>query len=813
VSDIYAAHIREDGTVQTVKEHNCNTAKLAVDFCTIFELKTAAYLAGILHDAGKNTPEFLEYLIKANRDPSSVHRGEVKHSFAGGWIISEIQNKIGGIESFSAELIRDAIISHHGLCDCVTLDGEIRYELRQVNEPVSNDVCEEVYKYISKCKLDDLFRQTISELDLLIDKTIALVNKDKGRVGSRNFYFGMSERMLMSLLINADRTDTACFISGKPLPQKTSDEALQNMWKGFLSVLEKKINNFNEISSIDMNRKEISQACFESAEKPSGIFRLVVPTGAGKTLSSLRYALRHAELNCKKHIIYIAPYNSILEQNANEIRSKLEAENSVLEHHCNIVFDEDGENARYKELTENWSSPIIATTAVQFLNTLFSAKTSSVRRMHALADSVIIIDEIQALPIKCVGLFNLAANYLSEICNSSVVLCSATQPLLDKLEKNSLIRPNDMILNAEKYFDAFRRTEIVDETNIIPIGLGIKELAEFATKKLNETENMLIIVNTKSCARNLFKHLKQLNSDNVDKNQIEIYHLSTNMCATHREDTLNAVRKYLLPPKTEISTDNKKNNPHKKMICVSTQLIEAGVDISFNTVIRSLAGLDNIVQAAGRCNRNCEKKSAKVFIVRVADENISSLVDIKFSQDAMIKVLYTYKNCPECIDNDLLSKKAMDLYYSYYFMNRKSEMDYNVSTLDITIVDLLSNNSLGSKKLKKKIMLKQAFKTAGENFQVISDNATNDIVVNYNEESNYLICEMNSDISIEKQMFIQKKLQRYSVSISDYTYKKLNSEGALYPLKNGGIITLRKEFYIEDIGVSENPTEMKALIV
>jgi CRISPR-associated endonuclease/helicase Cas3 len=244
------------------------------------------------------------------------------------------------------------------------------------------------------------------------------------------------------------------------------------------------------------------------------------------------------------------------------------------------------------------------------------------------------------------------------------------------------------------------------------------------------------------------------------------------------------------------------------MICVSTQLIEAGVDISFETVIRSLAGLDSIVQAAGRCNRNCENKSGNVFIVKIADENVSRIIDIKMSQEAMNTVLYTYHSHPELLDNDLLSKKAMDLYFTHYFMNRKSEMNYNIPALDTTIVELLSNNPIGSKNLKKKLLLKQAFKTAGEEFQVIADIAKRDVVVEWNKESKELIADMNSDISIEQQIGILKKLQVYSVSISVFEEKNLLSQSALFTLKNAGVVVLKEIFYDDQIGVSVNPTAM-----
>lgn len=801
---MYISHIQKTTKkTQSVAKHSINTTKVAVGRCFIEELEVLAYLACILHDSGKNTPEFKEYILKASEDPNSVYRGEVVHSTAGGCLITKAVGEIAGTRGFIAELIREVIISHHGIYDCITPDGTISFERRAEKETDLISIEDAVYSYITEEELNEKIEQACRDLDVLVGRILSFVKRDT-RYGSKHFYFGMIERMLLSLLIDADRTDTACFMDGKPLPEGIDNHNLQNMWQAFIDNLEERIKLFKTEIPIDACRQEISQSCYFAASMSSDMFRLVVPTGAGKTISSLRYALNHAKEYNKKHIIYVAPYNSILEQNAKVIRDIIGNDEAVLEHHCNIIIEEDGDNARYKELTSNWDSPVIATTAVQFLNTLFSDKTSSVRRMHTLANSVIIIDEVQFIPVKCISLFNLAMNFLFAICNASVILCSATQPLFDKLPANSLVSPKNMVVNAEKYTNLFKRTQVIDETNLIPGGFNISELADYVYEKIKSVQNTLVIVNTKSCARNLYTGLKNIIEELEDEEKPLIYHLSTDMCAIHRKKTLEVVMNHL-------------NLKDKKVICVSTQLIEAGVDISFQAVIRSLAGLDNIIQAAGRCNRNNEyyPEIGEVFIVKIADENVSRLKDIKLAQDAMNSVLHIYNESPELIDNDLLSKKAMDQYYTQYFMNRKEEMDYNVPDYDTTIVDLLTQNKVGHSNLMRKnsgkkssLIFKQAFKTAGENFHVIDEKGTTDIVVECDEKSRNLINEMNSEISIEQQLRALRQLQIYSVSISGQMKNKLSSLGALMQLKNGGVIALRKEFYSEETGVTEIPSKM-----
>lgn len=799
---MYISHIRDTTkTTQSVAEHSFNTAKYAVDQCSIKELKELVYLTCVLHDAGKNTDEFLDYIQKAAEDYSSVHRGEVVHSTAGGLLISKLVDDTSGVKSFFAELVRHAIISHHGMCDCISPDGIVTFLRRAEKENNILAIEKEVYSYIPKEELYKRIEMACTDIDILVKRIIDFVRSDE-RLGNKHFYFGLIERALLSLLVDADRTDTACFMDSKPLPKTMDNSSLHNMWSELLNNLELKISEFKNETPIDIYRQEISENCKSAAIEKSGIFRLVVPTGAGKTISSLRYALSHALNYNKRHIIYVAPYNSILEQNANVIRRMICNNDLVLEHHCNIVIDEDGENQRYKELTENWNSPVIATTAVQFLNTLFSGKLSSVRRMHTLINSVIIIDEIQFMPVKCISMFNLAMNFLAEICNTSVILCSATQPLLDKLPSNRLIKPKNMVINSDRYSAYFRRVQIIDDTNYVVGGFKIKDLAAYVSQKLKNVQNVLVIVNTKNCARNLYINLCDTFTNFEDEEKPLIFHLSTSMCARHRKKTLDRITSHL-----------KKKD--RKIICVSTSLIEAGVDISFETVIRSLAGLDNIVQAAGRCNRNNEYNQGNVYIIKIAEENISRLTDIKKAQEAMNSVLHIFHESPELVDNDLLSKKAMDYYYSYYFIKRKSEMDYNITEYDTTIVDLLSTNQIGcsnyarmSNNKPPKLVLKQAFKTAGEFFHVIEDEGNFDIVVEFDIRSKRLINAMNSDIPLGQQMRIQRQLQIYSVSITKLMRDNLERQNALYQLKNGGITALRKEYYSMETGVTDMPSKM-----
>ena len=354
-------------------------------------------------------------------------------------------------------------------------------------------------------------------------------------VGSAHFYLSMYMRLLTAILIDADRQDTAHFEDAVELPRVLSYDECKLKWSEYIDQCEmalKKMRSEKEPSNLDQFREEISQQCMNFDGGESGVYRLVVPCGAGKTLSSLRYALQTAKRYGKKHIFYIAPFTSILEQNASEILKYIGDADAILEHHSNIVYgDDDGEDEKkYDLLIENWSySPVIATTAVQFLNTLFAGKTSSVRRMQSLGDSVIILDEIQALPIKVLKLFNAAMNFLAYFCGASVVLCSATQPLLDRIDQYRILPPKSIVEDEEKYDAAFKRVEIVD--CIKESGFSVEDAARFILKQVQDVKSILAIVNTKSCARNIFTYI-----DKVIENApaYDLFHLSTNMCPAHR---------------------------------------------------------------------------------------------------------------------------------------------------------------------------------------------------------------------------------------------------------------------------------------
>lgn len=808
--DPYIAHqIEDDNEIQPVSAHNRETAGLAEMRCPVENMTPVVYLAGVFHDAGKYSNGFQDY-IKQTGEEKYSRRGDVNHATAGGVLIEEC---VPG--SNLSELIQLAIYSHHGVYDAVNMEkGEALIEKRQSKSYQEKEkielenVRQRFYQYTDKEKIDAVCGIARKSLRASMTEIQEFYKWDVNRFyGSRDFYLGMQERLLMSLLIDADRSNTASFMNkmqASEMPKGERDRRTEYIWQECIGHFENYISKFEIKTRIDRYRKEISEACLAAAESRQNLYRLTLPTGSGKTLGSLRFALHHAKRFSKQRIIYVAPFNSILEQNADEIRSAVGIPELVLEHHCNVILEDAKEQERYDRLTENWMHPIVATTAVQFLNTLFSSKTGSVRRMHSLCDSIILFDEVQSLPVRVISLFNLAVNYLTAFCNTTVVLCSATQPVFDKMPQNRLLPPKELVEDYTRYDAAFRRVTVMDKTGIWPGGLSTASLGGFILKQIPDERQMLVIVNTKKCAKNLYEYLKT----RVDQ-ECAIFHLSTNMCVLHRHEVLDKVRALL---------GEEKNS--KPVICISTQLIEAGVDLSFDCVIRSLAGLDNVIQAAGRCNRHGKKDNGNVYVVRMSKEaeDVSHLGDIRAAQEVMEELLRRYREQPDSVGGDLLSDKAKEQFYLMYLQKQAHKVDFhvNINGAQTTIVDLLSGNKLAQEQYVRNagkrpgFLLKQAFKTAGEQFEVISEEGKVNVVVKYNPEIAAMMEELKEPyITFVRQKEILRHLQMASIGISEQMKNRLGR--AITPVCGGLVNELSSLYYSNETGVSEEPAGMELL--
>lgn len=777
------AHIRlKDRKEQTTAEHCLQTAELAAQYGRVLGLSASARLAGVLHDIGKLTSDFNEYI----RENSTFHRGELDHSFAGAKYLLELaecseDKRIKG----AAKLIGRIILSHHGLNDWVNEDAKDVFQLRIDKEKYYAEIVQNLHGTSFLPDINALLNEAADEI-MAVRARLQKICQNAETVA---FYYGMLERLMQSILIDADRTDTANFMSDS---QTEAIFDTQKQWKVMQQRMQQKLDSFaDKTDVISLQRKSISERCAAFASRNVHICKLIVPTGGGKTLSSLRFAVEYANSHPIEKIFYIAPFMSILEQNSDVIR-EIAGETAFLEHHSNMLAEvsEDCNRLQEYELrAEKWDSPVIATTMVQFLNALFSGKNSSIRRMHRLSRSVIIVDEVQSVPLKCVYLFNLAMNFLSRICGSTIVLCSATQPPFEQCQVFPLLldENSSMTGNTVEDFNVFHRTKLIYQKR--KGGYSYDEATDFCLKQFAENGSLLVVVNTKASAKELYQRLQNTNGASA-------FHLSTNMCPQHRRECINKMKRAL--------------SVHEPVVCVTTQLIEAGVDISFGCVVRSLAGMDNAAQAAGRCNRNGEyHRECPVFILNLYEEKLGGLAEIKEAQKISEQMLDLPDNT-DFLSVPLMSDYFRKLYQNAQHRNQRDLLRYPLQdSINQDLINLLSLNQHRVRMNPKKKELKycgQAFKTAGRLFEVI-DNHTSDIIVPYNDDAQKLIAKLGSEQNPKNVMKLLRKAQKYAVSIYSVTEQALQEESAIHTLYCGleqqcSVQVLDKRFYDADYGIT-----------
>ena len=813
------AHWREsDQTPQYLADHLLNVSKYSFGFSKKIRLEVVGELIGLLHDLGKYSEDFRCYIHSAlgllNPDEddyvdSGALKGKVDHSSAGAQFIWEVLASKGAVESLIGQLLALCIASHHsGLIDCLNPEGSDVFGKR-MKKPEEKTHLQEV----QSCADAEILARAHVLLDSpeLIAETknllTALKLKEKNE---RPLYqqIGLAVRFLFSCLIDADRIDTANFEQKKVAANRPQGDYVP--WVVLIERLERALADFAPRHPIDRLRQQISAECKDAAVRSAGIYTLTVPTGGGKTLASLRFALHHAEQRKLDRIIYVIPFTSIIDQNAKVVRDILEPDDFpldrgkvVLEHHSSVTPEK--QTWREKMLCENWDAPVVYTTMVQLLETLFGSGTRGARRMHQLANAVLIFDEIQTLPIRCVHLFNNAINFLSEQCNSTVVLCTATQPLLHQVAVDQgaihLAEGHEIVSDVRQLFADLKRVEIIDQRR--PNGWSFSEIAELASSEVERVGSCLVIVNTKDAARQIFLASQTL----VDA--VSLFHLSTDMCPMHRKSELAKIKSRL---ESGLPT-----------LCVSTQLIEAGVDVDFGVVIRSMAGLDSIAQAAGRCNRNGKSAQGQVHLVNPSDEHVTLeyLKDIAIGRDKVASVLDFFRETPERYEHDLLGPQALADYYTHYFFERQKDMGYPVSPKEAkaigrhdSLLSLLSENGMSLAEAGRKgeqistRLLNQSFMSAAEAFKAI-DSPTQGVVVPWGKAGADLIGRLHGayDISLESELL--REAQQFTVNVFPHVFDKLSKAEALHVIKEGvRIYSLDPRYYSKQFGLATDPVSL-----
>lgn len=700
----YLAHISEDKKhEQTILDHLEGTARLSGKFAKKFGYEDWGYCCGKLHDIGKYSEKFQERLRGSG--------GKVDHATAGAKVCKEL----GGIYM----LLAYCIAGHHaGLPDTgesadagdrATFIGRMKKKL------------EEYGKYKEEIEIPEL-----KTPPLPIDG-----NKDP------SFTMGFLIRMLYSCLVDADYLDTENFMS-EGTAERQSGEGLEVLWEKLQKHISGWLEN-QEQDTINGRRTEILKACIEGAFSKKGLFRLTVPTGGGKTIASLAFALCHAVEYGLERVIYVIPYTSIIEQNAKVFQDILGYEN-VLEHHCNVDYASTEELKTMQLATENWDKPVVVTTNVQFFESLFSNKSSKCRKLHNIANSVIIFDEAQMLPNDYLKPCIQAIEELIRYYECSIVLCTATQPALGKLFSEDVVY-KELCPRVEEQFYFFKRSEIVNLGRVNE-GALLKEL-------YNEYQ-ALCIVNTKKSAQKLYQVMSGEG----------VFHLSTFMYPVHRKRVLKEIRDRL--------------EAKEKCILIATSLVEAGVDLDFQNVYRQLAGIDSVIQAAGRCNREGKRDTldSHTYIFQLEDE--VKVPGQEQQIDTAKQVIRKF--------SDISMPEAIQEYFTRLYGFKGEGLD-------------------------KKRILEQfkkgrfPFSTVAEQFKLIEQNAKT-IFIAREERAREIVEEIRYKGA---QKVLMREVGQYCVNVYDNIFQKIYAAGMLTEVSEelkGEFFLLRNtEDYSEETGL------------
>ena len=709
---MYCAHIRDDGAVQTVMEHLVGTAQLCASFAQRFGEEERGRLLGLAHDIGKCSDEFQRRL---NGGP------KVDHATAGALECAKIRE----------DLMACCVVGHHsGLPDFGNSRGD--------------------YPGAQTCigRLKRGLRGGIPTYHW--DEKIPAPGKPPAF--QDRFTQALWVRMLYSCLVDADYLDTETFMTEVHLLRKGYDP---------LPVLMDRLNTyvrpwFPGKTELNRNRCNILRQCLDSASQPRGVYSLTVPTGGGKTIASLAFALKHAIENGLDRVIYVIPYTSIIEQNAAVFRRIL-GDNNVVEHHSGILFDEEEETNRKNQFqrlaSENWDAPVIVTTAVQFFESLYANRSSQCRKLHNMANSVIIFDEAQMIPTchlkPCVGaIANLAAHF-----HSTAVLCTATQPALSDLFGQFCpgLKIHELCPEISEAFRSFCRVTYRDGGRLSDTALA---------EALNQERQVLCIVNTRKAAQKVYNLLPREGS----------FHLSTLMYPAHRKEVIGIIRQRL----------------EDGLTCrvVSTSLIEAGVDVDFPAVYRELAGLDSIAQAAGRCNREGKRSADSSLVTYFQSENpIPALqrVNIRAAQEALQGS--RDPGDPETIQRYFTALRSL--------IGDRMDKTNAVKTLREGVSGCLF-----------------PFETVAKNFRLI-DQATCTVYIPIGEGA--AACQPLVDGTAKREDY--RRAGQFGVSIYEQHYRDLYAAGDILPLTETSAVLANLSLYDPQMGLSLKADPGKAEFV
>lgn len=680
---------------QPLQEHLEATATLAETNAAPFGCGAMAKTMGLLHDLGKYSTPFQKRLVGEH--------GKVDHSTRGAMVAAERYSFIG-------KLLAYGIAGHHaGLAN-----GRDQGTRTPLAERLNRDVPDLSPAWEGEIPLPE----TAPEPDAFS------LNPDQ-----RSFQFSMMGRMLFSSLVDADYRDTEAFYTGiEEVPvERTGFPSLEALRE----ELDKTLSGFTADTDVNELRLEILDHARRESEQPPGLFSMTVPTGGGKTLTSLAFALDHAIRHGLRRVIFVIPFTSIVEQNAAVFRQALGpyGDTAVLEHHS--AYQDDGQKApeaadKLKKAMENWEAPVVVTTSVQFFESLFGDRPSQCRKLHNISGSVVILDEAQTLPLKLLRPCVAAIDELARNYRTSLVLCTATQPALTAGDefRGGLENVRELAPDRQRIFDRLKRVTLRH--------IGAASDEDIADT-LRENDQVLCIVNNRRHARCLYEQIAD---------ELGAYHLTTLMCARHRSEVLAEIRERLL----------------EGLPCrlVSTSLIEAGVDVDFPLVLRAETGLDSIAQAAGRCNREGKRASqdSEVRVFTVADDWPMPPELKQFAQAA--RAVFRQFDDP-------LALEAINAYFRELYWQKGKELD--------------ANDILG--RVNRSQVDNLPFEWVSDQFRMIESTVI-PIIIPYDHEARDAIKALEYADRIGG---ISRRLQSYLVQIPEQGYKALKSAGAVQPMR------------------------------
>lgn len=700
----YIAHSENgNGEEQTIKQHSEGVADIMKSFALTDEYADIYAYCGLLHDVGKYSEGFQRY----------IRAGGEKEPHA----------KWGAYMAKNDRLINIAfsVFGHHmGLPNRDTMfETFIQCE----NE---------------KGKWLEIQRSLRNDGMCIPPCDNAPFNRIDGNTAKELFV-----RMLYSSLVDADSLDTERHFQEE---QYNARPRLILDVDALLDALNYKLSSFSHNSPLNGLRTEVRLYAQSLAEEPQGCFSMTLPTGMGKTLCSLNWALHHAKVHSNiKRIVIVLPFLSIIDQTAKELKSIFKDHDVILEHHSNVIYEgKESEEEYYckdpKQLaTENWDYPIVVTSTVQFFESLFSNQRSKCRKLHNLQDSIVIFDEIQTLPVHLAECTMKMLNDMLHLCRCSILFCTATQP---NFQTRSDFKGIDHIVplveNPMAIFAATKRVEYY------PIAdYEVQSIDSIAQKVCEEKESVLIVCNTKKKAKALFDSIKE-------KGNMQVLHLSTNMCQKHRMVVVDKVK-------------GKLKNGEKLILC-STQLIEAGVDMDFPIVFRELAPLESIIQSAGRCNREGKLEKGKVFLFQLEEKGQPSAEYKTFTQFAQL-----------CYHNNENRLTDADFYAEYY----------------TDIVKLYAPEDTITPK-REKLM----FQDVANIYHIIDSSATSLFVYRYNEESLQLYKEITGKEYLSRKDYQQ--IAQYCVQV--YNKFERDNSDKIAETTNG--VKIWSGAYSEEFGLS-----------